>query len=48
MSAFNYTKERPPETVFNDIQSLNKFTEEVVTASSRKRNKFNKFYWQIR
>jgi len=32
MSAFNYTKERPAESVFSDIQTLNKFADAVSQA----------------
>ena len=30
MSTFNYTRERPAESTFSDIQSLNKFTDAVI------------------
>jgi len=42
MSAFNYTKDRPTESTFSDIQSLNKFTEAV----SREHVTFNLYYIQ--
>jgi len=29
MSTFNYTKDRPAESTFSDIQTLNKFSESV-------------------
>lgn len=32
MSTFNYAKDRPTESTFSDIQSLNKFTEAVSYA----------------
>jgi len=32
MSTFNYTKDRPSESTFGDIQSLNKFSEAVSCA----------------
>lgn len=28
MATFNFTKETPPDSMFNDIQTLNKFNEE--------------------
>ena len=48
MSTFSYTKDTPSESTFNDIQSLNKFSEAVgVPIASLIHILYEKYqYWQ--